>query len=141
MRFITGGITLGIAISLGGLATTAGAQPAQPQSLYAPSALVLTVGKGADAATATVQRAVTLNCTPTPSGTHPDPAGACSELRAAQGNFAIVTEAPSNRVCTREWNPITVTADGVWDGRRVSYEHTFGNPCAMTDGKGRTFSF
>ncbi|MCX4822059.1 subtilase-type protease inhibitor [Streptomyces sp. NBC_01142] len=144
MRYITGGIALGLAVSLGGLAPSAGAQPAQPpepQSLYAPSALVLTVGQGADAATAGIQRAVTLSCTPTTTGTHPDPAGACAELRTADGNFDTVTMAPSDRICTKEWRPVVVTAEGVWEGRRVSYEHTFPNLCGMTDGKGRIFAF
>lgn len=143
MRYITGGITLVLAISLGGPATAAGTQTAQPQSMYAPSALVLTVGKGADAATSTVKRAVTLSCTPTPTptGTHPDPAGACTELRTVKGNFDKVTRAPSDRICTKEWNPIVVTAEGVWEGRRVSYEHTFPNPCEMRDGKGKIFAF
>jgi hypothetical protein len=141
MRYITGGITLAVAISLGGSATTAGARTAQPQSPHAPSALVLTVGHGADAATATVQRAVTLSCTPTATGTHPDPVGACTELRTVEGDFDMVTRAPSDRICTKEWNPVVVTAEGVWEGRRISYEHTFPNPCEMRDGKGRIFAF
>ncbi|MET9294638.1 subtilase-type protease inhibitor [Streptomyces sp. NPDC003077] len=157
MRYILGGITLGAALVAGGLAaTTAQAQPtsstqptqtvrateqARPMSLYAPSALVLTVGPGESAATTTAQRAVTLTCAPTPSGTHPDPRGACNELRALKGDFTAVTHAPSDRVCTKEWAPITVTAQGVWEGNRVSYEHTFANACAMIDGKGRVFEF
>ncbi|MYR62323.1 protease inhibitor protein, partial [Streptomyces sp. SID625] len=44
-----------------------------PASLYAPSALVLTVGHGDSAATAAPERAVTLSCAPTASGTHPAP--------------------------------------------------------------------
>ncbi|UNO44294.1 subtilase-type protease inhibitor [Streptomyces sp. MST-110588] len=133
---------MGAAVVLGGLATTAQAQPVQPKSLYAPSALVLTVGRGGDTAEAsTVQRAVTLTCTPSASGSHPDPSGACAELRGVGGEFAKVTEAPSDRACTKEWSPVVVTAQGVWEGRRVSYEHTFGNSCMMNAGKGVTFEF
>lgn len=36
---------------------------------------------------------------------------------------------------------LVVTADGVWQGKRVSYSHTFANPCAMTDGRGSVFDF
>lgn len=98
-----------------------------PASLYAPSALVLTIAHGESAATATPQRAVTLNCAPTPSGTHPAPALACAELRAAGGLDAL---APGDDVlCTKQYDPVVVTADGVWQGKRVSYEHTFANQC------------
>ncbi|MBB5120723.1 hypothetical protein AF335_32180 [Streptomyces eurocidicus] len=153
MRYITGGIAMGAALILGGgLAaagtTTASAAPtpvpaaqAQTQSLYAPSALVLTIGQGATAAESGVQRAVTLTCTPKSSGTHPDAKGACTQLRAAGGDFDKVTRIKSDTVCTKEWNPTVVTAEGVWDGRRISYEHTFANPCMAKAGKGLVFEF
>lgn len=78
--------TLGLtaATVCGSLTGSALAAPAAaPTSLYAPSALVLTVGHGETAATVNAARAVTLNCAPTPSGTHPAAARACAELRAA----------------------------------------------------------
>ncbi|MEU3356375.1 subtilase-type protease inhibitor [Streptomyces sp. NPDC037389] len=149
MRYITGGIALGAALALGGLAgagTTATASPspipaAQTQSLYAPSALVLTIGQGDSAATAGVQRAVTLTCTPKAGGTHPDTRGACAQLRFNDGDFDKVVKIKEGTACTREWNPSTVTAEGVWDGRRVSFEHTFANPCELKSGKGSVFEF
>jgi len=108
-------------------APLAGTAVAAPASLYAPSALVLTVGHGESAAVATPQRAVTLNCAPTASGTHPAPAQACAELRAAGGPDGL---APASDVrCTKEYDPVVVTVDGVWQGERVSYERTFGNAC------------
>lgn len=58
-----------------------------PSGLYAPSALVLTMGHGETAATVTPERAVTLNCAPTPSGTHPAAYDACGELRAVNGDL------------------------------------------------------
>lgn len=48
-----------------------------PSALYAPSALVLTMGHGESAMTVTPERAVTLTCAPGPSGTHPAAAAAC----------------------------------------------------------------
>jgi hypothetical protein len=142
MRYIRNTVTaasIATALALTGTAATgaAHAQPSQPSpssqpaGLYAPSALVLTIGKGERAATATVQRAVTLNCTPRASGTHPAPASACAELRSVNGSFAALTEEPSQRMCTRQWDPVVVTAQGVWDGRHVSWSATFGNPCEM----------
>src|SRR5215217_2270328 len=65
------------------LAGAAVAAPvAAPSGLYAPSALVLTTGHGDTAATVTPERAVTLTCAPTASGTHPAASQACAELRA-----------------------------------------------------------
>ncbi|MFI9204601.1 subtilase-type protease inhibitor [Streptomyces sp. NPDC053048] len=149
MRYITGGIALGAALALGGLVgvgTAANAAPtpipaAQTQSLYAPSALVLTIGQGDSAATAGVQRAVTLTCTPKADGTHPNTRGACATLRLAGGDFDEVTKVKEGTACTREWNPSVVTAEGVWEGRRVSFERTFANPCELKAGKGTVFEF
>ncbi|MEV6777313.1 subtilase-type protease inhibitor [Streptomyces syringium] len=145
MRYITGGIALGAAVALGGLlsaGTAATAAPsAQTQSLFAPSALVLTVGEGESAADSGVQRAVTLNCTPKASGTHPAARAACDQLRAVDGDFKALVTTKSDRICTKEYRPIVITAEGVWDGHRVSYEHKFANPCMASDGKGVVFEF
>ncbi|GAU66303.1 putative subtilase-type protease inhibitor [Streptomyces sp. NBRC 110611] len=146
MRYITGAIALGTALVLGALATTAQAvaapaQPGRSGGLYAPTELVLTVGQGESRATATVQRAVTLSCAPTATGSHPAPKAACTQLRAVSGDFDKVTNTVSERVCTKEWAPILVTADGVWQGKRVSYTYTFANACTMTGGSGSVFLF
>ncbi|MCP9208928.1 subtilase-type protease inhibitor [Streptomyces sp. HD1123-B1] len=147
MRKTTGAIGLGAAVALSaalgiGASGTANAAPAQPDSLYPASAMVLTVGYGADAATADVQRAVTLSCQPTASGTHPAAAKACAELRTVDGAFNSLTlSAEPGRICTKEWRPVTVTATGVWDGRRVSYEHTFANNCQRDAVTTQVFGF
>ncbi|MET9441126.1 subtilase-type protease inhibitor [Streptomyces sp. NPDC006610] len=99
-----------------------------PASLHAPSALVLTVGHGETAATSTPERAVTLSCAPRPSGTHPNAVGACADLRAADGDLGTLQSTPGVW-CTREYEPVVVTVDGVWQGRYVSYERTFANEC------------
>lgn len=119
----------------------AGAAPAGTASLYAPSALVLGVTAGPDADTGTVLRAVTLVCAPTPGGTHPDPIAACGELRATGSELDPLAAPAADAVCTREWNPMTVTADGVWEGRRLSYTYTFGNPCGFRNTTGVLFDF
>ncbi|MFG2891757.1 subtilase-type protease inhibitor [Streptomyces sp. Pv4-95] len=145
MRYITGGIALGAALVLGALATTAQAaapaQPARSGGLYAPTALVLTVGQGESRATATVQRAVTLTCTPSATGSHPNPRAACAQLRSAAGDFTQITGTTADRLCTKEWDPVVVTADGVWEGRRVSHSYTYANPCAMNGSRGSVFEF
>ena len=96
---------LGLAL-LGALAPASAAQakpePA-PFGLYAPTALVLSLGYGAD--TDTVQRAVTLRCAPS-GGNHPNVADACAELTDVDGDFAAL--AGRDGPCTREYQPVTV---------------------------------
>ncbi|MEW2283917.1 protease inhibitor [Streptomyces sp. NPDC047841] len=113
---------------------------AAPSSLYAPSALVLTTGHGTDAATATPERAVTLTCAPTASGTHPAAAQACAELRLAGGEPEALKPA-GDVMCTKVYDPVVVTVQGVWQGKRVSYERTFGNACTRDAAGGAVFAF
>ncbi|MET9800432.1 subtilase-type protease inhibitor [Streptomyces sp. NPDC006368] len=119
------------AATLLGLACATGVAEARPASLYAPSAVVLTVTQGEDETT--VVRASTLSCAPTAQGTHPDPEAACAALAATAGTLDALLAAPdSNRACPMHYDPVTVTADGVWQGRRISWKHTFSNTCAMS---------
>jgi hypothetical protein len=108
------------------------APDAAPASLYAPSALVLTAGHGESPATATPERAVTLTCSPRPAGTHPTAPQACAELRLAEGDLDALATAGGELLCTREYDPVVVTVDGVWEGRRISYERTFSNECVKS---------
>ncbi|MET9256275.1 protease inhibitor [Streptomyces sp. NPDC048182] len=136
-------VTLGLTATAvcGPLAEGALAAPAPaPASLYAPSALVLTVGRGESAALATPSRAVTLACAPKASGTHPAPGAACAELRLAGGDLDALA-ADADAVCTREYAPVVVTVDGVWQGRRVSYERTFANDCVKNARGASVFAF
>jgi hypothetical protein len=98
------------------------------------------VGHGNSAATATPERAVTLNCAPTASGTHPAAPDACADLRAAGGDFDALTP-KADTMCMKIWNPVVVTAQGVWEGKRVSYERTFANQCVMNAAAGSVFAF
>ncbi|MCX5329466.1 MULTISPECIES: protease inhibitor [unclassified Streptomyces] len=113
---------------------------AAPASLYAPSALVLTVGHGESAALATPARAVTLTCAPTSSGSHPAAALACAELRTVGGDFDALT-GRGDVLCTKQYDPVVVTVDGVWQGRRVSYERTFANECVKSTHGTSLFAF
>ncbi|MGX1881534.1 subtilase-type protease inhibitor [Streptomyces sp. NPDC055287] len=145
LRNTLGAVGAATVLALSGVATAspAQAQPAGTASLYAPSALVLTLGTGEEAGTATVARAVTLSCAPRPGGTHPAPAAACAELRDAGGEFAGLIDTSPQRNCTREWNPVVITAQGVWQGKPVTWSTTFGNPCQMEAGlaEGALFAF
>ncbi|MFH7595465.1 subtilase-type protease inhibitor [Streptomyces racemochromogenes] len=142
-------ITRSLGLASGAMALTAftalagtGAADAAPtgaQSLYAPSALVVSVTAGQNAATGTVLRAATLVCAPRPGGTHPSPAAACAELKAHGASLDVLAAPRPDTACTREWNPVTVTAEGVWQGRRMSYTYTFGNPCGLRSSTGTLF--
>ncbi|MFG2374144.1 protease inhibitor [Streptomyces sp. NPDC048504] len=117
------------------------AHGAGPAALYAPSALVLTMGHGNGSALATPERAVTLTCAPTASGTHPAAAEACAELRGIGGDFDALT-ARDDVLCNKLYRPVVVTVDGVWQGRRVSYERVFSNECVKDSyGYGGVFTF
>uniref|UniRef100_A0AAU2K1T6 Probable subtilase-type protease inhibitor n=1 Tax=Streptomyces sp. NBC_00049 TaxID=2903617 RepID=A0AAU2K1T6_9ACTN len=105
---------------------------AQPASLYAPSAMVFSVARGDDA-TATVVRASTLSCAPSARGTHPDPKAACAALNSTDGAFDRLLASPNpDRACPMHYDPVTVTADGVWQGSRVAWKYTFSNACVMS---------
>ncbi|MEV6950499.1 subtilase-type protease inhibitor [Streptomyces sp. NPDC051183] len=117
----------------------ADAAPSGTESLYAPSVLVLSLTDGADADNGTVRRAVTLVCAPRPGGTHPSPAAACAELRAHGPDLDALAQPRSDAACTREWDPVTVAADGVWQGRRLNYTYTFANPCGLRNSSGVLF--
>lgn len=118
----------------------AGAAPSAAEGLYAPSALVLSVTDGDDAASGTVLRAVTLVCAPSPGGTHPAPAAACAELQANAPELDALAEPRPGAACTREWSPVTVTVEGVWQGRRMSYSYTYANPCGQWNSTGTVFT-
>ncbi|MEU9985013.1 subtilase-type protease inhibitor [Streptomyces sp. NPDC050856] len=125
----------------GALSPLAVAEAAAPApGLYAPSALVLTVAQGEDAATAAPSRAVTLTCSPTPGGTHPAAKQACNQLRAADGRFEAL-KSDDQRPCIKIYDPVVVTAQGVWEGRRVNHEQTFSNSCVMQSQSMSVFNF
>ncbi|GGX96801.1 protease inhibitor [Streptomyces fructofermentans] len=133
-------ITLTATAVCGPLTGSALAATHSPAALYAPSSLVLTTGHGEFAADSTPERAVTLSCAPTASGTHPAALSACIELRSTGGDFdALATR--GDAMCTREYDPVVVTVDGVWQGKRVSYERTFSNECVKNSYGTAVFTF
>ncbi|MCM2393311.1 subtilase-type protease inhibitor [Streptomyces albipurpureus] len=145
MRRTRGMIAVTAAVLLSGAATsTASAtQPTSASGLYAPSALVLTIAKGTSTATATVERAVTLSCAPTAGGTHPASVAACGELDSVDGEFTELPSALAYTTCTRQWDPVTAAAHGVWRGQRIAWSATYNNGCEMVAslGGGSIFAF
>lgn len=142
MRHVLGTVAAAATTAACLLTATAGTAVAQDRSdrpsvptleagLYAPTDLVLAVGRGTDTATLAVERSVTLSCAPRPSGTHPDAAAACAELKAVDGRFGDLARPATNAMCTKQWAPVTVSATGVWEGRRVDWSATFANGCTL----------
>ncbi|MEU6482799.1 subtilase-type protease inhibitor [Streptomyces sp. NPDC046887] len=108
-------------------APAAPAQAPAARSLYAPSALVLTLNDGPSAKASAPDRAVTLSCAYAPGGTHPRPAAACDALQEADGRLSRLHDTGTS--CTLDLRPVTVTLQGVWQGRRVDEARSFSNDC------------
>ncbi|MGW3665332.1 subtilase-type protease inhibitor [Streptomyces sp. NPDC005141] len=81
-------------------------------------------------------RGVLLLCDP-PQG-HARATEACGQLRAAGGDIGRIPPRPG-AMCPMIYAPVTVSAYGAWDGRRVDYTHTFSNSCAMGAETGAVF--
>ncbi|GAA3491223.1 MULTISPECIES: SSI family serine proteinase inhibitor [Streptomyces] len=145
---ILAGMALASAVALTGLTFTPAAQAADRSgaphpstvSPYAPTALVLSVHRGNAEHDTAVQRAVTLSCLPV-AGTHPAPRAACAELNAVQGDFAALSAPAPGRACTKQWDPVTVTVEGVLRGARVHHVETFGNTCLKDAAESAFYSF
>ncbi|MEV4316981.1 SSI family serine proteinase inhibitor [Actinocrispum sp. NPDC049592] len=103
---------------------------AVPASAAAPSKATFTLSKvGAEVnSLLPLPKLTTLKCDP-PGGTHPDREAACAVLAKANGDFNKI-EPLQGRVCTLQYMPITVRADGKWHGRDVEWEAKFPNECA-----------
>ncbi|MEU0433459.1 SSI family serine proteinase inhibitor [Streptomyces sp. NPDC006290] len=79
---------------------------------------------------------VLLLCDP-PRG-HAHAALACGQLGAAGGDFGRIPRR-SGVMCPMLYAPVTASAYGVWDGRRVDYRHAFSNSCTMGVETGAVF--
>ncbi|MER6498054.1 SSI family serine proteinase inhibitor [Streptomyces sp. NPDC001455] len=117
------------------LTAAAPAVAAPPGKPVQKGNLLLTVSGGGN----TWIRGVRLLCPPVPSTHHPHAVAACADLAAADGDLDALPGDP--HLCTKESDPVTVEATGIWDGRRVSWRRTFPNPCEMDVATGPVFRF
>jgi Subtilisin inhibitor-like len=67
-----------------------------------------------------------LTCPPN-GGSHPNPVAACEQLSRAHGFIEAIPEDPGP--CTREFNPVILTASGTWNGEPRHYRQEFSNRC------------
>ncbi|MDQ1012275.1 hypothetical protein QFZ82_006760 [Streptomyces sp. V4I23] len=84
-------------------------------------------------------RGVLLHCSPVPSGPHPDAVGACAALDAAGGDLDSLPGEP--HPCTKQYDPVTVSATGAWRGRPTAWHKTFSNACELAAATGAVFRF
>ena len=82
---------------------------------------------------------VTLRCDPA-GGNHPRAAQACSDLARSHGVFSA-TRDKSPRACFMIYSPVTVSAEGTWQGQNVSFGSRFPNTCALQSKTGSIFDF
>ncbi|MFI9628008.1 SSI family serine proteinase inhibitor [Streptomyces sp. NPDC052042] len=116
--------------------TAAAPATAAPSVGPAPEGdLFLTVSGGGH----TWIRGVGLVCPPRPGGHHPHTAAACADIAAAGGDLDALPGDP--HLCTKEFDPVTAEATGIWDGRRVSWRRTFSNACELDVATGPVFRF
>ncbi|WP_432987779.1 SSI family serine proteinase inhibitor [Dactylosporangium sp. CA-233914] len=118
-----------------GAVEAASAGAAQAASGPKPIQLVLTVAKGDS--TQPAQRRASLRCQPA-GGSHHQAREACAQLARVGGRFDKLQL--GGGLCTMQWDPVTVTASGRWKGRKVAYQHTFGNACTLQTTTGPVFS-
>jgi hypothetical protein len=116
------------------------AAPAQAQPTPLPSALVLSVSQGDTPGGVPAQRTVWLSCSPVVAGSHPRADAACGELEAAGGDFNAL-RGKGLRFCPMIYLPVTLSADGIWNGAPVSYRQTYPNACQAANHSTYVFAF
>ncbi|MET9372863.1 SSI family serine proteinase inhibitor [Streptomyces sp. NPDC003035] len=111
-----------------GLASAADAVPKPPTRLH----LTVTDAEG-------VAKDVFLGCRPT-GGNHPNAAAACDALHDAGGELDKL-KGGADVVCTTEYDPVTVTAEGTFNDAPLSWKKEFGNACELNARTGAVFAF
>ncbi|MFF3887258.1 subtilase-type protease inhibitor [Streptomyces sp. NPDC001914] len=131
LRAIRAGLLVPLALLLAGAAPAAHATPGHG---LPGNWLRLAVTRG-DARSSDT-RGVLLLCDP-PQG-HAHAARACRQLRAAGGDIGRIPRRAGS-LCPMLYAPVTASAQGVWEGRRVDYRHAFSNSCVMGAETGAVF--
>jgi Subtilisin inhibitor-like len=74
-----------------------------------------------------------LTCPPN-GGSHPNPVAACEQLTRVDGRIEGIPEDPGP--CTLEFDPVIVTATGIWNGEPRHYKQEFSNRCVAVRATG-----
>jgi Subtilisin inhibitor-like len=100
-----------------------------------PSTLTLTATTDGHA-----PHVVELTCDPV-AGNHPDAELACYQLAQVDGDIATMPGTEAHIFCPMIFQPITVTADGLWRGRPVTFQDKYTNSCERDNKTGNLFRF
>jgi subtilisin inhibitor-like len=60
---------------------------------------------------------------------------ACTDLAKVSGQIALIPRLPGY-YCLSLYDPVTASANGVWNGRPIYYSRTFTNSCEADIGTG-----
>ncbi|MEV0051706.1 SSI family serine proteinase inhibitor [Saccharopolyspora shandongensis] len=128
------GRTLLAAATLAGTALAPALAHAQPASAAHGTVMNLSIrGEGRDDV-----RNAFLTCEPA-GGSHPYAQDACQALRDVNGDFNLLST--GNSTCPLVYRPVTLTAQGRWQGKPVTFEKTYSNECVAGVATGKVFSF
>ncbi|WP_425581771.1 SSI family serine proteinase inhibitor [Streptosporangium vulgare] len=101
-------------------------------------ALVLTIVRGPTISPPT--QVAVLQCSPLVGGTHPKAREACVALAPKDGDVGKFTP-PARTFCPWLYEPVTISAVGVWDDRFSLSSQTFGNSCLLSSSLGAVAGF
>ncbi|WP_051385339.1 SSI family serine proteinase inhibitor [Actinokineospora inagensis] len=139
------GVVLGGSVLGGGaLAATgvSGADSARPDGVglaTAPGAsLTLTIHW--DRAAGGQDKTAHLYCDPSDGSDHADPAAACAALTAVRGNLDALPRDES-KICTYNYDPVTVTVKGTWRGTGIDFKRRYANQCEAIAESNQVFGF
>ena len=90
------------------------------------------------AANGSVVAQTVLACLPV-GGTHPRRASACAALQRVGADFTAIPAAYG--MCPMISSPVTVTADGFWKKKAVSFQKQYPNRCLAERATGAVFRF
>lgn len=83
-------------------------------------------------------RTATLACYPT-GGTHPHADEACKSLASVGGDINALPR--EQKMCTMEYQPVTLTAHGTWRGKPTRFEKSYSNRCVAAAQTEKVFAF
>ncbi|MBB5627691.1 SSI family serine proteinase inhibitor [Sphaerisporangium krabiense] len=109
----------------------------RPQAKGISRVYLLTIARGESVSP--FDRVALLQCGPA-GGTHPHASDACRLLDKVHGDISEL-HASRDTACTKQYDPITISAVGVWDNHHHTVERTFGNPCELRATTGAVFDF
>jgi hypothetical protein len=115
--------------------TVAACVTALPAAAAMPSTLTLTAATNGG-----TPHVVELTCDPA-GGNHPDAQTACMQLEQVDGDIATMPGTEAHIFCPMIFQPITVTATGLWRGRLVHFQDRYTNGCERDNKTGNLFRF